>query len=104
MKKQKLTQLAKVIRSKNAGPFEITFDIMFDHVDNYERAKNSETMTKENLAKVLQIKEEEILHFVFFDQAMAIKLTTTRSSPSGSAGERDVYGAQAYPPLLQIEI
>ena len=29
-----LAELARLIRSKNAGPFELTFDIMFDDADD----------------------------------------------------------------------
>ena len=39
---EKLSKLAKLIRSKNAGPFELTIDIMFDNEANYLRVKNSE--------------------------------------------------------------
>jgi len=31
----KLIELAKVVRSKNAGPFELTFDVMFDDDATY---------------------------------------------------------------------
>ena len=30
MEKKKLYDIAKIIRSKNSGPFEITLDILFD--------------------------------------------------------------------------
>jgi len=36
-----LARLAKLIRSKNAGPFELTFDIMFEDAATYERVKRS---------------------------------------------------------------
>lgn len=104
MKKQKLSDLAKVIRSKNAGPFEVTYDIMFEEIEQYEYVKRTNFFTNKNIAPLLGVTEEDILHIVFFNQAMAIKITTKRQLPSGSPGERDVYGAQAYPPLLTIEI
>ncbi len=33
----KLSDLATVIRSKNAGPFELTFDVLFANHDDFER-------------------------------------------------------------------
>ena len=36
---RRLVDVARVIRSKNAGPFELTFDIMFADADSYERVK-----------------------------------------------------------------
>ena len=43
----KLGELASLIRSKNAGPFELTFDIMFDNVDSFERVKASGALSAE---------------------------------------------------------
>ena len=34
-----LGELAKLVRSKNAGPFWLTIDIMFDDADAYRRAR-----------------------------------------------------------------
>ena len=33
----KLGEVARLIRSKNAGPFELTFDIMFDDERSFSR-------------------------------------------------------------------
>jgi hypothetical protein len=43
-------ELARVIRSKNAGPFELTFDIMFLDAETYERAKRSGVIDAELFA------------------------------------------------------
>ena len=37
-----LGDLAKLVRSKNAGPFWLTIDIMFDDADAYRRARDAE--------------------------------------------------------------
>src|ERR1700758_5087751 len=36
-----LADIAKLIRSKNAGPFTLTFDIMFADLVSYRRVKDS---------------------------------------------------------------
>ena len=36
-----LGELARLIRSKNAGPFELTFDIMFEEAPAWSAAKSS---------------------------------------------------------------
>ena len=38
----KLWELAGLIRSKNAGPFQLTFDIMFDSEEKYRRVVAAE--------------------------------------------------------------
>ena len=35
MAKHKLTELASVIRSKNSGPYELTFDVIFKDFETF---------------------------------------------------------------------
>ncbi|KKC47070.1 MULTISPECIES: DUF4387 domain-containing protein [Paenibacillus] len=100
----KLGDMAKVLRSKNSGPFELTLDVLFDSREMYEHVKNSGSVTREAVSKAYGMTEERIHHFVFFDQALGFKVTMSRDISSGSAGDRDVYGAQQHAPLMQLEI
>jgi len=101
---RKLVELAKTIRSKNAGTDRITFDIIFRERENYELVKRSGALTRQTVAKLYGITEDRICDFVEFDPAFAIKFTISRLEPSGSAGETDIFGCQQYPPLLDVEI
>ena len=56
-----LRELAKVIRSKNAGPFEVTFDVIFDRKSAYEEVKASGALTAEKLARLYNIPVDDIL-------------------------------------------
>jgi len=104
MKTKKLVELAKTVRSKNAGTDKITFDIIFREKKNYDLIKKSKVLTKRTVAKLFNIPEERISDFVEFDPAYAVKFTIFRTHPSGSPGETDVFGCQQYPPLLDLEI
>ncbi|MCG8400341.1 MAG: DUF4387 domain-containing protein [Firmicutes bacterium] len=104
MKTKKLAELAKTIRSKNAGTDKITFDIIFREKENYELVKKSNVLTRETICRLYGINEDRISDFVAFDPAYAIKFTIYRDKPSGSPGEGDVFGCQQYPPLLDLEI
>ena len=104
MGKRKITELARVIRSKNAGPFELTFDIIFKDAETYERVKRSGLFSRELFAEIYRIPVEKVLNFCFFDQAYAIKATIERSVSSGTAGDSDVFGAQQHAPLLELEV
>ena len=99
-----LRELAQVIRSKNAGPFELTFDIIFDRKAAYEEVKKSGELTGEKLAKLYNIPVEDILVAMFFDPAMAFKMTVKRRGHQGSSGERDTFGAAQHAPLMDIMI
>ena len=100
----KLIDLASVIRSKNSGPYELTFDVIFKDFETYEKVKAAQAINKENFCKTYGIKQEEILHLVYFDPAKAVKTTIRRPIPSGALGETDVYGAQQHAPLMQMEV
>ena len=104
MKTMKLVDLAKTIRSKNAGTDRITFDIIFRDPANYEIVKKSGVLNKTFIANLYGIPESRIADFVEFDPGYAIKFTINRLKPSGSFGEGDIFGCQQYPPLLDIEI
>lgn len=104
METKKLIDLAKTIRSKNAGTDRITFDIIFREKENYELVKNSKAINRESMAKLYNIGLDRITDFVEFDPAYAIKFTISRLRPSGSPGEGDIFGCQQYPPLLDFEI
>lgn len=100
----KLHDAASTIRSKNAGVDLITFDIIFKSQELYERARDSPSLSRQAIARLYDIPDERIYSYVAFNPAKAIKFTLRRTRPSGSAGEHDVFGAQQYAPLLDLEI
>jgi len=100
----KLSELAKTIRSKNAGVNKITFDIIFREPAEYERVKRSGILSRSTVAALYRITPERISDFVEYDPAFAIKFTIYRLRPSGCAGDGDIFGAQQYAPLLDLEV
>jgi len=101
---QRLNELASVIRSKNAGPFELTFDIMFDDQEKYEYVKKSGAISAQRIADIYGVSHNEVLVCRTYDPARAFKITIRRPVGSGSPGESDVYGCQQHMPLTAIEI
>ena len=101
---ERLADIAKVIRSKNSGPFELTFDVIFDSLDVYRRVKASGAVTRESLGALYGITDSDITNFQFFEPALAFKLTIRRPGKQGSVGETDTFGAQQHAPLLELHI
>jgi len=99
-----LGELAKTVRSKNAGVDKITFDVIFRERETYELVKRSGVLTRATVAALYKVPEERISDFVTFDPAYAIKFTLYRERPSGSPGDADIFGAQQYAPLLDVEV
>ena len=100
----KLGDLAKTIRSKNAGTDKITFDVIFRERDAYEAVKRSRALSRESVSSLLSIDPRRITDFVEYDPAYAIKFTILRLRPSGSPGDPDIFGAQQYAPFLDLEV
>ena len=99
----KLRDLAKVIRSKNAGALLISLDVIFDGEDTYKRVLNSGVLIPRTIAPLYKVSDNEVA-VIPFDVALAIKITIPRPFPAGSPGDADIYGAQQHAPLMEIEI
>ena len=98
-----LARLAKLIRSKNAGPFELTFDIMFEDAATYERVKRSGALRRETVAASYGLPPEQV-KFFYCDNALAVKASIPRPHAQGDLGDADGHGGQQYAPLMDIEI
>jgi hypothetical protein len=102
----RLQDLADVLRSKNAGPFQITIDLMFNDEGVYRRVRDSGVLTSDRIGAAYKV-EAEAIRVIPFDRVRAIKVTMPRrfgSNGSGSAFDRDVYGAQQHGPLAELLI
>ena len=99
-----IVDYAEVIRSKNSGPFELTFDIIFKSIDDFQKIVELDLINKDLIADLFKIGKEKIINIIAFKAAKAIKITIKRPLSSGAIGETDVYGAQQHAPLLSIQI
>ncbi|EWZ78977.1 hypothetical protein FOWG_16829 [Fusarium oxysporum f. sp. lycopersici MN25] len=103
-RKAKMQELARIIRSKNSGPFEMTFDIMFDDEAVYRRVRDANVLTNDVIQSLYHVENSEILTNMFFEPALAWKCTIKRPWAQGSVGERDTLGTQQHALLLGIEV
>lgn len=99
-----LIELAEVIRSKNAGPYELTLDIIFTSRQAYERVVGADIINARLISQLYGIPESDVLELVHFAPAAAIKATIRRPCVAGDLGDSDVYGAQQHAPLLTLQL
>ena len=78
-----LHELASVIRSKNAGPYELTFDVIFKDAEVYEKIRQTRPFTAASFAELYKIDQSDVLNVVYFAPATAV--TITIKSPMASA-------------------
>jgi hypothetical protein len=99
----KLSELAKVCKSKNAGPFEVTIDVMFETREMYDKVLQSGVLCEQLFATLYDVDVKDVL-FTPYPAALAFKGTIPRRVSSGDIGDTDVYGAQQHAPMLDVEI
>jgi hypothetical protein len=98
-----LAEVAKLVRSKNAGPFWLTLDVMFDDLATYEAVRDQHVITVELISRLYGQSPEQVRLFTH-DSALAIKVSLPRPHSSGSPMDTDVFGGQQYAPLLDLPV
>jgi Domain of unknown function (DUF4387) len=99
----RLDQIAKVIRSKNAGPCLLTLDLLLADEATFAYLATRIGTLRRRVAERYGRSENEIAVHPF-KPALAVKITLPREIVSGDIGDRDIYGAQQHAPLLDIEL
>jgi hypothetical protein len=98
-----LHTLCTLIRSKNAGPFTLTIDVMFYDVHGLQRVLRSGVLSVGQVASIYSVPEDTIRVFVV-ESALALKISFPRPVPSGSIHDTDIYGGQFHAPLVQLVV
>ena len=98
-----LWQFTKLIRSKNAGPFELTFDIMFKDRESFERVRKSGRLSADAISRLYRTPLDKVRFFVL-DDLLAVKFSIPRLAFSGDLEDTDVYGGQFHGPLTTLVI
>jgi hypothetical protein len=99
----RIRDIAQVCKSKNAGPFHVTIDVLFEDPALYARVKATGVLNAALFARLYGVAEEDV-QFSPYDAASAFKATLPRLVPAGDVGDTDVYGAQQHAPLLDVDI
>ncbi len=100
----RLGELAQLVRSKNAGPFALTFDIFFfSDPALYLQVKATGVLGPALFARLYGLPPDRVI-FAAYDAALAFKATIPRPTPSGDPADTDVYGGQQFAPILDVEI
>lgn len=99
----KLWEMTRLIRSKNAGPFELTFDIIFKDTAGYTKVSDAALINATWVAKTYGVTESTV-KVINYPAANAIKVTIPRPVISGDLQDSDVYGGQQHGPFVELEV
>jgi len=98
---KKLIEYTKILRSKNAGPLFITFDLIFH--TNEDMKYVAERLTKEDVAKAYDVSVDKI-DIISYEVVNSIKITFPRKHISGCLTDTDIYGCQQHMALANLMI
>lgn len=99
----KLGEIAKYVRSKNAGPFWVTIDIFCTDAEDFERVANAPGLAPRAIAGLFGLSENEIRQFRV-PSLHVLKISFPRPTAQGSPGDADSHAGQLFVPLLSVEI
>ena len=100
----RLYELARIIRSKNAGPFTLTVDVMFGGRADFDRALAAPGLCPARIALLYGVREADV-SVRPFARVLTVKVSLPRpEGGSGGPGDTDVYGCQQHFPLGDIEV
>ena len=97
----RLSDIARVVRSKNAGPTLLTLDVIFRDETDFERGLAA--LNPEIVGELYCLPAGDVT-VISYPPAHAIKIVLPRATVAGSRGDRDAYGAQQHAPLLEVTL
>ena len=95
--------VARYVRSKNAGPFWVTIEIFCETREAYEKIKSSPNLTTKKVADLYQADENQMKVF-YIDNLLIIKFSFPRPQPQGHKYENDMHAGQQYIYLADAEV
>lgn len=98
-----LSELAKMVKSNNAGATYLTFDIVFHALAHLEQVRASGALEPGRIGDLYGVEADDVRIFAF-EPTLTIKITIPRPFPSGGVEERDFDGVQQFAPLLDLVI
>jgi len=100
---KKLIEIAQVLRSKNAGPLFLTFDLIFRDKKTYQAVLDTNIITPKLISDLYDAHLNEVSIFEY-DIVNSIKVTIPRKCVSGSIYDMDIYGCGQHMALANVLI
>jgi hypothetical protein len=96
-----VNDVCHLVRSKNAGPYWVTFDLFFKGRAEFERYATHSALGPETFARLFGADPAMVKSFPVATLDM-VKVSYARSSPQGGMVERDMHCGQQFVRLLDV--
>ncbi|GAA2549383.1 DUF4387 domain-containing protein [Streptomyces levis] len=98
-----LLDYCSLARSKNAGPFTLTFDFMCHDQAAYDALVATGFLDRELFARLYGADPADVL-LVNHPLALAVKVSLPRPTVQGDLRDSDCYAGQQYGPLMDLVV
>lgn len=98
-----LRDVARYVRSKNAGPFWVTVDIFFADDESFRRYRSDPALSTPQIAALFETRGDLVKRFEV-PQLQMIKVSFPRGAPQGGMVERDMHSGQAFVRMLGLDL
>ncbi len=98
-----LKDVARYVRSKNAGPFWVTIDIFCDTEEAFSALTRSVSLTADTIAQLYAV-EPGVVKIFHQAHIRVIKISIPRPVVSGDFRDRDIHAGQYFVPMLTLPI
>lgn len=98
-----LRDVCRHVRSKNAGPYWVTFDLFFDGAETFEKYQGSEALGPKLFERLFGADPSLVRHYPVPDLNV-VKISYARTSAQGGVVERDMHCGQQFVRLLEVKL
>jgi len=98
-----LNDVCRHVRSKNAGPYWVTFDLFFKDEDSFERYQDSKALGPDLFKRLFDADPALVKRFPVPSLRM-VKISYPRASAQGGVVERDMHSGQQFVRILDTEL
>jgi hypothetical protein len=98
-----LRDACDLFRTRNAGAFLLTCDIVPESTGLFDQLEANRTLESEGVARRLGVTQDD-LRVTYYRQCNAIKITIPRRVSGGGPEDHDVDGAQQFVTLLDLTV
>jgi hypothetical protein len=96
--------LCSVVRTKNAGPYLFSLDLVFKSQSQFQKIREAGVLTPESVAAAYRVPRESVVTFESNAQLLSVKATLKRNFAAGSPGDKDCFAMAQESPVLAIRV
>lgn len=96
-----VNDVCHLVRSKNAGPYWVTFDLFFNSAEEFARYATCDALGPRTFQRLFGADPEQVKSFPV-EKLEMVKISYARSSPQGGMVERDMHCGQQFVRLLDV--